>query len=131
MPKLDLLSNKVIEEDSIKCYNLQYLFSCIEKVKKAYIAHWNNTLNILQEVFCKKGFLRNFAKFTVKRLCQSLFFNKVAGLACNFIKKETLAEVFAREFYGISKSNFFLQNTSSGCFWCSHRRGVFRNDSTI
>ena len=34
-----------------------------------------------QEVFCKKGVLRNFTKFTGKHLCQSLFFNKVAGLA--------------------------------------------------
>ena len=32
------------------------------------------------EVFCKKGILRNFARFTGKHLCQSLFFNKVAGL---------------------------------------------------
>ena len=32
----------------------------------------------LSEVFCKKGVLQNFAKFTVKHLCQSLFFNKVA-----------------------------------------------------
>ena len=31
-------------------------------------------------VFCKKGVLRNFAKFTGKHLCQRLFFNKVAGL---------------------------------------------------
>ena len=31
------------------------------------------------EVFCKKGILRNFAKFTGKHLCQSLFFNKVTG----------------------------------------------------
>ena len=30
------------------------------------------------EVFCKEGVLRNFKKFTGKRLCQSLFFNKVA-----------------------------------------------------
>ena len=28
----------------------------------------------------EKGVLRNFTKFTVKHLCQSLFFNKVAGL---------------------------------------------------
>ena len=28
----------------------------------------------------RKGFPRNFAKFTGKHLCQSLFFNKVAGL---------------------------------------------------
>ena len=32
------------------------------------------------EVFCKKGVLRNFAKFTGKHMCQSLFFNKVARL---------------------------------------------------
>ena len=30
------------------------------------------------EVFCKEDVLRNFAKFTGKHPCQSLFFNKVA-----------------------------------------------------
>ena len=40
------------------------------------------------EVFCKKGALRNFAKLTVKHLCQSHFFKK------NFIKKETGTGVF-------------------------------------
>ena len=34
------------------------------------------------EVFCKKGVIRNLAKFTGKHLCQSLFLNKVAGAAC-------------------------------------------------
>ena len=33
-----------------------------------------------QKVFYKKCVLKNFTKFTEKRLCQSLFFNKVAGL---------------------------------------------------
>ena len=60
----------------------------------------------LPEVFCKKGVLRNFAKFTGKHLCQSLFFNKVAGAACNFIKKETLTQVFSCEFCEISKNTF-------------------------
>ena len=32
------------------------------------------------EVFCKKGVLRKFAKFTGKHPFQSLFCNKVAGL---------------------------------------------------
>ena len=32
------------------------------------------------DVFCEKGVLRNFTKFTGKHLFQSLFFNKVAGL---------------------------------------------------
>ena len=31
-------------------------------------------------VFCSKKVHRNFSKFTGKHLCQSLFFNKVAGL---------------------------------------------------
>ena len=34
------------------------------------------------EVFYKKIVLRNFAKFSGKHLYQSLFFNKVTGLAC-------------------------------------------------
>ena len=33
------------------------------------------------EVFCKKGILRNFAKFTGEHPCQRLFFSKVAGLS--------------------------------------------------
>ena len=44
-------------------------------------------------MFCKSGFLRNFPKFSGKHLCQSLFFNKVAGIAGNYIKKETLVPV--------------------------------------
>ena len=40
------------------------------------------------EVFCKKGVLKNFAKFTGKHLCQSLFFNKVAGLFVQVGKKQ-------------------------------------------
>ena len=50
----------------------------------------------------KKGVLRNFTKFTGKYLCQSLYFNKV----CNFIKKETLAQVFSCELYEISSNTF-------------------------
>ena len=50
------------------------------------------------ELFCKKGVLRNFAKFTGKHLCQSLFFNK-----------ETLAQVFSCEFCEISKNTFFYR----------------------
>ena len=55
----------------------------------------------LQSCSIKKGVLRNFAKFTGKHLC----------FQTNFIKKESLAEVFSCEFCEISK-NTFLQNTS-------------------
>ena len=55
-------------------------------------------------MFCKKGVLRNFAKFTGKHLRQSLFF--LQAWACNFIKKETLAQMFSSEFCKISKDTF-------------------------
>ena len=42
------------------------------------------------EVFCKKGVLRNFTKFTGKHLCQSFFFNKVAGLRPATLLKKRL-----------------------------------------
>ena len=61
----------------------------------------------------KKCVIRNFAKFTGKHLCQSLFFNKVADLwpqACNFIKKEALAQALSCEFGEISKSKFFTEH---------------------
>ena len=62
------------------------------------------------DVFCQKGVLRNFAKFTGKHLSQRLFFNKVApGGACNFIKKESLGQVFSCEFCEISKNTFFYR----------------------
>ena len=39
----------------------------------------DNTLERGWEVFCKKIILKNLARLTGKHLCQSLFFNKVAG----------------------------------------------------
>ena len=43
------------------------------------------------EVFYKKGIIKNFAKFTGKHLCQSLFFNKVTGQEHLFYKTPTVA----------------------------------------
>ena len=40
------------------------------------------------EVFCKKGVLRNFAKFTGKQLCQSLLFNKLHASARPGVARE-------------------------------------------
>ena len=37
---------------------------------------------------------------------ESLFNNKVADLTCNFIKRETLAQVFSCEFCEISENTF-------------------------
>ena len=47
------------------------------------------------EVFCEKGVLKNFAKFTEKHLCLSLFFNKVTGLW--LLLKQCIFDVFIDE----------------------------------
>ena len=70
----------------------------------------------------KKGVLRNFAKFTGKHLCQSLFFNEVAVLRpVTLLKGVSGTGVFHCESYEISKNTFFieqLRTTASGflCF---------------
>ena len=64
------------------------------------------TVRSRPEVFCEKGVLRNFAKFTGKYLRQSLFFNRVENL---------WHRCFPVKICEISK-NTFLQNTSGGCF---------------
>ena len=83
------------------------------------------------EVFCKKGVLKNFENFTGKCLCQSLFFNKVAGLRpATIFKKETLAQVFSREICEIFWEYLFLKSTSGGSFW-RLLKGVVRNSVKV
>ena len=61
-------------------------------------------------MFYEKSVLRNFTKFTGKHLCQSLFYDKAAGLTpATLFKKETLAQVFSCEFCEISKNTFFTE----------------------
>ena len=71
----------------------------------------NINRNNLPDVFCKKGFLRNLAKFTGKHMCTSLFFNKKGIFIkkiCIFIKKETVVQFLFCEFCEISKTTFFF-----------------------
>ena len=58
-------------------------------------------------VFCRKGILRNFTKFTVPE--SEYFFNNVYQ-ACNFIKKEASVQVFSYESCKISKNTVFTEN---------------------
>ena len=63
------------------------------------------------EVFCRKSVLKNFAKFKGELLCQSLLFEKVAGLRPYlFIKNGTPAQVFSCEFCKTSKNTFFTEH---------------------
>ena len=61
--------------------------------------------SLKSRLFYKKVVLRNFAKFTGKDLCQSLF----------LIKLHASAQVFSVNFVKLLRT-FFLYNTSSSCF---------------
>ena len=70
-------------------------------------------------MFCKKGVIRNFAKFTGKHQCQSLFFNKDAW---------GLQQVFPCEFCEISKNNFYYRTLLVAASIFSMKR-LYKNDS--
>ena len=60
------------------------------------------------EVFCEKGVLRNFAKLTGKNVCQSLVFNKLAGLRSATLLKKTLwHRCFPVNFVKFLRTTFF------------------------
>ena len=67
----------------------------------------------------RKSVLRNFAKFTGKRLCLSLYLNKVAGL-------ETLAQGFSCEFCKISKNKIFTEHV-----WATASKILFSSSTFI
>ena len=63
------------------------------------------------EVFCEKGVLRNFAKFTGKHLCKSLFFNKVAGLRpATLLKKRLWHRCFSVNFAKFLRTPFLTEH---------------------
>ena len=61
-----------------------------------------------QRCSVRKGVLRNFAKFTGKQLCQSLFFNKVAGLKpVTLLKKRFWHKCFPVNFAKFQEHPFY------------------------
>ena len=63
------------------------------------------------EVFCKKGVLKNFTKCTGKHLCQSFFFNKVAGLRpATLLKMRLWHRCFPVNFAKFSRTPFFTEH---------------------
>ena len=68
----------------------------------------------LPRMFYKKGVLRNFAKFTGKHLCQSLFFNKVAGLRRGILLKMRLWHWYLPvDFTKFLRTPFYIKH-----LWC-------------
>ena len=71
-------------------------------------------------VLWKKVFLEISQNSQENTCVRASFLIKLQAQACNFIKKETLTQVFPYEFCEISKSTFFtehLRATASGFVW--------------
>ena len=77
-------------------------FQSMAKNKFAYSFIVENIRSSRPEVFCKKDVLRNFAKFTGKHLCQSLFYIKVASLRPAIVHRTPV--VAASETFSLSVS---------------------------
>ena len=72
-----------------------------------------------QRCSMKKGVLRNFAKFTGKHLCQSLFFNKVAGWGLQFDLKRLWHRCFPKNFAKFIRAPFH-RTPQDDCFWSAY-----------
>ena len=62
------------------------------------------------EVFYEKRYSQKFCKVHRKTPVSESFLTKLQAQACNFIKKETLAQVFSYEVCKISKNTFFAEH---------------------
>ena len=66
---------------------------------------------VVQRCSIKKGVLSNFTKFTGKHLCQSLVFNKVAGLRpATLLKKRLWHRCFLVNFVKFLRTPFFIEH---------------------
>ena len=69
---------------TVQAWFLLFVRPILEWMQKHYLIYEGSSR---PEVFCWKGILKYFTKFTGKHLCQSLFFYKVAGRQpVNFVK---------------------------------------------
>ena len=73
-------------------------------------------------VFFEIGFLKNFAIFTGKHLCWSLF----AWRSATLLKRHSNTGVFLW-ILGNFWEHLFLWNTSGGCFWTSLNKIVMKH----
>ena len=72
--------------------------------------HFIRVISSHPEVVCKKGVLRNFAKFVGKHLCKSLFFDKVAGLGKATLLKSAFDMGVFLEICCIFSEHLFLKH---------------------
>ena len=106
----------------LKIFNVQHVLDKSKRQKQTFVkkTYYNveGYKNLIlfrsshRSCSVKKGVLGSFTKFTGKQLCQSLIFNKVAGLSpATFLKKRPWHRCFPVSFAKFLRTPF-LQNTS-------------------
>ena len=99
-----------------KVPHLNYL-KPFEFERKTNIGDINSSQKQPSELFCKKGVLRNFSKFTGKRLCQSLF---LTALGLQLYEIESKNTFFYRTSLLAASSkacDFTKIRFTTGVFW--------------
>ena len=78
---------------------------------KSYVSSTSLPRNSRPDVFCRKGVLRNFTKFTGKYLCQqSLFSIKLQTDACSLLKKRLWHRFFPVNLAKFLRTRFFTEH---------------------
>ena len=94
---------------AVNCFCKKLHLICFDRILNTPLARSSRS-----EVFCKKGFLKNFAKFTGKHLCQSLFLNKVADLRpVTLLKKRLQHGCFPANFAKFLRTPFLAEHLRS------------------
>ena len=117
-----IVSNSLFLRELTFCYNRLWEFSVTKLIcyKDVFVnsfcsSTFRSANSLVVEPFLesslrrcslRKSVLRNFTKFTGKQLCQSLFFNKVAGLRFATLLKKRLWHISGE----ISKNIFFTEH---------------------
>ena len=68
------------------------------------------------KMFCKNGFLKNFANIQANTCARASFLIKLQAWGLQFCWKRDCYKVFSCEFCEVFKNTFF-KNISGACFW--------------
>ena len=109
-------------------FSIKDFFSKCDQIRMKLLTYLYFHLSLEKqppEVFCKGKVFLEISQNSQENTCAGVsFLIKLQAEACNFIKKETLAQVFSYEFCEISKNTFFRRTPLVAA-------SVFRNNNLI
>ena len=92
------------------CFVFEKMSSSLAMLLAMLLVHVGKRSNSRSQMFFETGVLKNFAIFTGKHLCRSLFKQSAGLTTCILIKEETLTQAFFCEYCEILKKNLFIEH---------------------